>query len=148
MKIHQKRMHKDLGIEFPCTKCGINMKTAKNRSNHERTCGGSQASNSNLRRCEYCGREYSKSNIARHRAACTAKEKEGGGETGECRPTRSARQERTMSRVWTVEVGSKHGTSQPQLQERQEGHIPDGDERSMMMMMTMITGFEDDDTCY
>ena len=46
--------------------------------NHSKQSRGTVASGENLRRCEKCGREVSKSNIARHRRACTAGEGSGG----------------------------------------------------------------------
>ena len=78
LKIHTKRMHKEMNIKFTCQRCGMIFNTENNQINHSKTCGGQRAEDGNLRRCEKCNRDYSKANIARHRRACTAREEDGG----------------------------------------------------------------------
>ena len=85
LRIHQKRMHEEARGRFPCGECGEIFRTENNMINHRKTCGGSQAERQGYKRCERCGREVTKTNIARHRRACTAREGDGGVR-GEVRP--------------------------------------------------------------
>ena len=99
-------MHKEPVKEFVCGKCDMRFKTENNRINHSKTCGGQRANEENMRRCERCGREVTKSNIARHRRACTAAEGEGGVR-GAVRPEAAAAGEpedvaRVYRQAWKV----------------------------------------------
>ena len=78
LKIHQKRMHEDPRTEFTCEACGLTFRTENTMINHKKKCGGARAERDGYRRCEKCGKEISKTNIARHRRACTAREGNGG----------------------------------------------------------------------
>ena len=87
LAIHRKRMH---GVtkedrKFECPKCAEAFKTEANMCNHTKTCRGERTEREDMRRCERCGREVSKSNIARHRRACAVGEAEGGAR-GQARP--------------------------------------------------------------
>ena len=78
LKIHQKRMHEEPRGEFACGACGQRFKSENTMINHIKTCGGATADREGYKRCEKCGREFAKKNIARHRRACTASEGNGG----------------------------------------------------------------------
>ena len=80
LAIHKRRMHDEekQKLDFRCPKCGASFKSENTMINHSKQCGGAVASREDLRRCEKCNREVSKSNIARHRRACTAGEGSGG----------------------------------------------------------------------
>ena len=78
LKIHQKRMHEEARFEFTCEACGEIFKSENTMINHKKRCGGVRAEREGYRRCERCGREVSRTNIARHRRACTAREGNGG----------------------------------------------------------------------
>jgi hypothetical protein len=92
LTIHQRRMHgpQDDPRHFQCDRCRLVFKTENNLLNHTKTCGGAAAGAVERRRCELCGREVSKSNIARHRRACTAGEAAGGAR-GVVRPEEQVR---------------------------------------------------------
>ena len=85
LRIHQKRMHEEARTNFTCGACGEVFKTENTMINHSKKCNGERADREGYKRCEKCGREVSKSNIARHRRACTAREGRGGVR-GEVRP--------------------------------------------------------------
>jgi hypothetical protein len=72
LAIHIKRMHKESAEEavFKCDGCGMEYRTEANLKNHVKSCGGRAAEGPGMARCE-CGRQVSKSNIARHRRRCT-----------------------------------------------------------------------------
>ena len=57
--------------------CGLVVETEAAKRNHEKSCRGVQAADDSRRACEKCGRELSKSNIARHSMACTVGEARG-----------------------------------------------------------------------
>ena len=77
--IHQRRIHKetDKSRSFPCLRCQKAFKSENTMINHAKTCGG-ETTDDSRRRCENCGKEVSKGNIARHRRACTEGEEAGG----------------------------------------------------------------------
>jgi hypothetical protein len=84
--IHQRRMHGESARpDFPCPRCHIRLKTENTLINHLKVCEGVATGDDGRRGCERCGREFSKSNIARHRKACTAGEAAGGAR-GRVRP--------------------------------------------------------------
>ena len=85
VRIHQIRMHEKVRGEFVCGSCGEIFKTENTMINHSKACGGVRTEREGYKRCEMCGREVTKSNIARHRRACTAREG-NGGVRGEVRP--------------------------------------------------------------
>lgn len=71
LAIHVKRMHKESEeeVRFKCDRCGLELRTEANLRNHIKMCGGRQAERPGMARCE-CGKEVSKTNIARHRRSC------------------------------------------------------------------------------
>ena len=71
---------------FCCDMCGLVVETEAAKRNHENSCRVVQAADDSRRACEKCEREVSKSNIARHRRACTVGEARGGGARGVVRP--------------------------------------------------------------
>ena len=76
LKIHQKRMHGTEKKEFRCV-CGLVLWSENALVNHSKACTGERAE-TEKRRCEKCGKEFSKNNIARYRRTCTAGERDGG----------------------------------------------------------------------
>jgi hypothetical protein len=80
LAIHQRRMHGAASSKavFECDRCHGTFKSENTLINHAKSCGGSAANDTEMRRCEKCQRDYSKANIARHRKACTAGEGNGG----------------------------------------------------------------------
>ena len=74
LAIHMKRMHKESRekVVFTCEKCRQDFPTEGSLKNHLKQCGGQQAERPGMARCE-CGKEVSKSNIARHRRSCTVR---------------------------------------------------------------------------
>ena len=85
LRIHQKRMHEEARGEFNCEGCGVRFKSENTMINHKKTCSGVRAEREGYKRCDRCGKEISKKNIARHRRSCTAREGSGGAR-GEVRP--------------------------------------------------------------
>ena len=72
LTIHRKRIHeisKDK-VKFKCDTCNLIFELKSALVNHERGCGGLIASSSDLRKCDKCLSEVSKSNFARHRKSC------------------------------------------------------------------------------
>ena len=74
-------MHEESRGVFACDTCGRIFKTENTMINHRKIC----TSSGERRRCERCGREVERTDLARHRRACTAREG-GGGVRGEVRP--------------------------------------------------------------
>ena len=68
---HRRRMHEESPLKkvFKCEECEMEFKQEANLLNHKKVCGGAVASDSGRRKCA-CGREFSKSYIARHRKTC------------------------------------------------------------------------------
>ena len=77
LKIHQKRMHGTERKEYRCV-CGLLLWSENTLINHSKACTGERAETEGKRRCEKCGREFSKNNLARHRRKCTAGKSDGG----------------------------------------------------------------------
>ena len=98
-KIHRNRMHKERVRTFRCGRGNAPFKTKNTQINHEKTCGGARAEREERRKCEKCGKDYSKNNFARHRRACTAREGEGGVR-GAVRPGRPEEEEEPRARVY------------------------------------------------
>ena len=121
-------MHKEKVKTFRCGRCNTPFKTENTQINHEKTFGGARAEREEKRKCEKCGKDYSKNNIARHRRACTAREGEGGvrgavrpggargGGGAECSCVQS--QVEQMSGMWVDEVCHKHDKAPKNVQRR------------------------------
>ena len=56
---------------FKCEVCEAEFKQEANLLNHKKVCGGAVGGDSGRRLCE-CGKEYSRTYIARHRKTCRA----------------------------------------------------------------------------
>ena len=61
-----------------CDFCGESFKSENTMINHRKACGGTRAERDGYRRCEKCGREVSRGDIARHRTTLTVREGDGG----------------------------------------------------------------------
>ena len=71
LTVHRRRMHEVSSRKksFACEACGSSFQQEANKLNHMKICGGAVASQTDRRVCA-CGREFSKSYIARHRKKC------------------------------------------------------------------------------
>ena len=68
---HRRRMHEESALKktFECNECKQIFKKASERKNHQKICGGAEASAKDRRKC-VCGVEYSKSYFRVHRQRC------------------------------------------------------------------------------
>ena len=91
--VHRRRVHEasKMKKKFVCVKCGEEFMQDANRINHEKLCGG-PSSSSDRKKC-FCGREFSKGYIARHRKKCVAAREE---EEREKRPPKKYKGQRCV----------------------------------------------------
>ena len=82
---HRRRIHQISSekVIFKCNLCNLEFRAEANLVNHRGGCGGAVASRDDLRRCDICQREISKSNFARHRKKCTGGDIQGQDRQGE-----------------------------------------------------------------
>lgn len=78
LTIHTKRIHEisENKVKFKCDRCDTNFELKSALVNHNRGCGGLRASSNDLRKCDKCLTEVTKSNFARHRKSCRNGEEE------------------------------------------------------------------------
>ena len=72
LTVHRRRMHErsDQKVTFKCQGCNLHFEFEANLHNHEKSCTGRETVDSDMRKCNICNREVSKSNFARHRRQC------------------------------------------------------------------------------
>ena len=72
LTVHRKRIYEISSdkVKFNCDNCSITFELKSALVNHIRGCGGMKASSDDLRKCNHCLTEVTKSNLACHKRAC------------------------------------------------------------------------------
>jgi hypothetical protein len=67
--IHKKRIHNisKEKVMFKCNMCNRTFNAKASLTNHQRGCGGLEASSSDFKKCDICFKEVTTANFARHR---------------------------------------------------------------------------------
>ena len=67
LRIHIKRIHKEVRVIFACNKCGAIFKSENSEKNHRKTCEGDRYNENGTKTSGRCDRTLQARNIARHK---------------------------------------------------------------------------------
>ena len=76
LAVHVKRLHSisSQKVTFKCNQCNQIFQQEANLWNHKKGCDGTAPDREDQRKCNFCDKYVNKSNIARHKRSCRARE--------------------------------------------------------------------------